>query len=88
MHKCVTLCLNSGDTWLYDSSSLSEYYLIVLLNLIDLNFTNLLCQFSPVSANKEPYNKIQNFFVSISEYGNGTPLQYSCLENPMDGGAW
>ena len=24
---------------------------------------------------------------STSE-GNGTPLQYSCLENPMDGGAW
>ena len=20
--------------------------------------------------------------------GNGTPLQYSCLENTMDGGAW
>ena len=20
--------------------------------------------------------------------GNGTPLQYSCLENPMDGGSW
>ena len=20
--------------------------------------------------------------------GNGTPLQYSCLENPVDGGAW
>ena len=20
--------------------------------------------------------------------GNGYPLQYSCLENPMDGGAW
>ena len=20
--------------------------------------------------------------------GKGTPLQYSCLENPMDGGAW
>ena len=25
----------------------------------------------------------------ISSQGtNGTPLQYSCLENPMDGGAW
>ena len=24
----------------------------------------------------------------ISGEGNGTPLQYSCLENPMDGGAW
>ena len=23
-----------------------------------------------------------------TEEGNGTPLQYSCLENPMDGGAW
>ena len=23
-----------------------------------------------------------------SEEGNGNPLQYSCLENPMDGGAW
>ena len=20
--------------------------------------------------------------------GNGNPLQYSCLENPTDGGAW
>ena len=23
-----------------------------------------------------------------SEEGNGKPLQYSCLENPMDRGAW
>ena len=23
-----------------------------------------------------------------SREGNGTPLQYSCLENTMDGGAW
>ena len=22
------------------------------------------------------------------EVGNGNPLQYSCLENPMDRGAW
>ena len=35
------------------------------------------------------------FFLSVYIYitqcygeGNGTPLQYSCLENPMDGGAW
>ena len=25
---------------------------------------------------------------SIFREGNGTPLQYSCLENPMEGGAW
>ena len=26
--------------------------------------------------------------MSLFGEGNGTPLQYSCLENPMDGGAW
>ena len=25
---------------------------------------------------------------SIPGSGDGNPLQYSCLENPMDGGAW
>ena len=32
-----------------------------------------------------------NFLVGSRGYmgeGNGTPLQYSCLENPMDRGAW
>ena len=24
----------------------------------------------------------------LSGEGNGNPLQYSCLENPIDGGAW
>ena len=24
----------------------------------------------------------------FSQEGNGNPLQYSCLENPMDRGAW
>ena len=25
---------------------------------------------------------------NVFEEGNGNPLQYSCLENPMDGGYW
>ena len=29
-----------------------------------------------------------NFLDLESGESNGTPLQYSCLENPMDGGAW
>ena len=28
-----------------------------------------------------------HFSLSCIEEGNGNPLQYSCLENPMDGGA-
>ena len=27
-------------------------------------------------------------FLGKDREGNGTPLQYSCLENLMDGGAW
>ena len=33
-----------------------------------------------IKFKKKSYNK--------SGEDNGTPLQYSCLENPMDGGAW
>ena len=31
------------------------------------------------------FNDAYNTFIGE---GNGIPLQYSCLENPMDGGAW
>ena len=30
----------------------------------------------------------QTFHIAACLERNGTPLQYSCLENPMDGGAW
>ena len=31
------------------------------------------------------FNMLSRFVIGE---GSGTPLQYSCLENPMDGGAW
>ena len=33
---------------------------------------------------------LYTLYLSVNAYGegNGTPFQYSCLENPMDGGAW
>ena len=34
----------------------------------------------------EKKNKLIINYLIFGE-GNGTPLQYSCLENPMDGGA-
>ena len=36
--------------------------------------------------NIEEYNKVKAF-LTVGE-GGGNPLQYSCLENPMDRGAW
>jgi len=32
--------------------------------------------------------KLQELNKCMLAIGDGTPLQYSCLENPMDGGAW
>ena len=32
--------------------------------------------------------KIKTTYDQLGGEGNGTPLQYSCLENPMNGGAW
>ena len=34
------------------------------------------------------YVYMYTYIYIITGEGNGTPLQYSCLENPMDGGAW
>ena len=36
---------------------------------------------------KEEKQLIRDLLTSFGE-GNGNPLQYSCLENPMGGGAW
>ena len=32
--------------------------------------------------------QILSVFILTAGEGNGNPLQYSCLENPMDAGAW
>ena len=44
----------------------------------------------PVSTDGkgEENTAIRQRLHSTNGEGNGTPLQYSCLENPMDGGAW
>ena len=39
------------------------------------------------ACNAEDLGLIPGLGLSPGE-GNGNPLQYSCLENPMDGGAW
>ena len=38
----------------------------------------------------KPQNRRDDSGITRLRYGegNGTPLQYSCLENPMDGGDW
>ena len=53
--------------------------------------------FTPLSVHLLPYSVFTAHLSCVRHWvplgmclgeGSGTPLQYSCLENPMDGGAW
>ena len=46
---------------------------------------SILLEIAKKKKKKEEEEEIAK--IAIGE-GNGTPLQYSCLENPRDGGAW
>ena len=39
-------------------------------------------------THETPSHPLSTLLGCYSGEGNGNPLQYSCLENPMDGGAW
>ena len=52
----------------------SSYVWLISLSMVPLS-PSMLCQVA----------RFNTFYVGER---NGTPLQYSCLENPMDGGAW
>ena len=43
---------------------------------------------SPNNPLQSMYPKDLGLYKHRLEEGNGTPLQCSCLDNPMDGGAW
>ena len=58
--------------------------LTVLLPLIRILVSTLNC----VIQNKSRVVLEETLFGNTSAIETGTPLQYSCLENPMDGGAW
>jgi len=40
------------------------------------------------SLPSEPQGRSKSIVLEYNGEGNGKPLQYCCLENPMDGGAW
>ena len=55
-----------------------------------IHVCNNLFTISMIATVKEysfSYNQSVNFYSEVGE-SNGTPLQYSCLENPIDGVAW
>ena len=43
---------------------------------------------SKIGILQELFQEMGLLRLLMSYQGNGNPLQYSCLQNPMDGGAW
>ena len=66
-------------TWLRDWTELIPWYICATSSLSIYLLMDLGC-FHVLAI-------LSSAIVKIGE-GNGTPLQYSCLENPMDRGAW
>ena len=62
-------------------------YLSVLRKLSVFKSYCLQYDLPKLSFKKKSFSYLYILTYAITE-GNGTPLQYSCLENPMDGGAW
>ena len=70
----------SADEWIRKLwyTNTMEYYSTIKKNI----FESVLMRW----MNLEPI--IQSEVSQRDGEGNGNPLQCSCLENPMDGGAW
>ena len=55
----------------------------IIIQIIYISVYIYIC----IHTHTYPYMCITQSNIQIGE-GNGTPLQYSCLKNPMEGGAW
>ena len=52
--------------------------------MVNVNLTFIPC----LTVSQSPWTTFYPFQLCIGRESNSTPLQYCCLENPMDGGAW
>ena len=83
LFACLCVCIShplpqpETASWACDLCSLTESqaWFTALLSL-------------PEFLNKESCIYILHWALQIMEKAMAPPLQYSCLENPMDGGAW
>ena len=65
------------------------YYFLVLKVNMNKRFLNIWRQYRHLEAfHKIAIKAKAKFSQTYVGEGNGIPLQYSCLENPMDRGSW
>ena len=62
-------------------------YLFSFFHFFGNKWNEKLLYLCPILFPKHPLLLLGSYAYADGE-GNGTPLQYSCLKNPMDRGAW
>ena len=55
---------------------------------VHVNYVSVKARVFPGDSDGEESAAMQETHVHSPGEGNGNPLQYFCLENPMDRGAW
>ena len=66
---------------------LSSLYFIIFISFTRIVYKQPLASVMCTLFYQDQYSNWGVVSLIFGE-GNGTPLPYSCLENPMDGGAW
>ena len=96
---CLNVVERGGPNIFIQQCFLSAYYVKALVNTEDVVISKIqfltLWSSQPEREVKFLTNSLMHtciliymcLYMQIGE-GSGTPLQYSCLENPMDRGAW
>ena len=85
---CLFLCSSYGIPKQYGNRFFHKFLQHELKKLsTEASFISFMQDFTG-NTNSTKVNPVYILLVTYFGEGNGTPLQYSCLENPMDGGAW
>ena len=79
----LSMCFWVGSAWGFSNQSFRERSSTCLLGYVCMHFDWVYTR-----AHRLSRVLLLCLFSLMEGEGNGTPLQYSCLENPMDGEAW
>ena len=88
LYLCCSSHFTEGDLWIFRNFLKSTKSLPVILCPVGASLVALEVKNPPTNAGEiRDFNSIPGWGRSPEER-NGYPLQYSCLENPTDRGAW